>query len=544
MRSVADAAAGLRVWREMLQKGRLPMDEDFQAAGGPVWPTEPLFSRFVDVLAELQLPRFVMRHPDTSSAVLLRMLQLTIDFLEQTQFAETSDTLDSLADTGGGHADSDRGCSAHDPDGLEQQAGLEALADELTGEMVAEWAGVISGVHTLDQLFGMQHGLLDAGNQGGGGSSFGLHDGVWQHSGWRAIPQLQLRLAQMPELKALMAQLGRRPSARGGSISKFPPQTAVADGAPGVALDPASRASVSGLALSSSLSEMLPSEAVLLRSATPTLRRLFLAKKAEAKLLSYQLTGWEDTPTEPARRPRYFPRLPSAPGGPLIVCLDTSWSMSGAREQLSKALVLACVTAAHKQRRACQVVAFSAEENVMACDNISCSAQGLVRLLDFLSHSFAGGTDCTGALKHAMATLGTDCLGAADVLLVTDGELPNPPLSDKLMAELRYLQARTGLEVHGLLVGKNESAALDMLCTHTHTFLTHYDAASSAAPTKAPASQPWAHAPSTPYGGPSMPALALAACWGGLRGQASRLRLPCDAGSSPVVSRLGAARWR
>ena len=165
VRSVADAAAGLRVWREMLQKGRLPMDEDFQAAGGPVWPTEPLFSRFVDVLAELQLPRFVMRHPDTSSAVLLRMLQLTIDFLEQTQFAETSDTLDSLADTGGGHADSDRGCSAHDPDGLEQQAGLEALADELTGEMVAEWAGVISGVHTLDQLFGMQHGLLDAGNR-------------------------------------------------------------------------------------------------------------------------------------------------------------------------------------------------------------------------------------------------------------------------------------------------------------------------------------------------------------------------------------------
>ena len=37
------------------------------------------------MLANLQLPRFVLRHPQTASAVLLSMLQLTINFSEQSQ---------------------------------------------------------------------------------------------------------------------------------------------------------------------------------------------------------------------------------------------------------------------------------------------------------------------------------------------------------------------------------------------------------------------------------------------------------------------------
>ena len=45
-----------------------------------------------------------------------------------------------------------------------------------------------------------------------------------------------------------------------------------------------------------------------------------------------------------------------------------------------------------------QVVAFSSENNVMECGEITCDRSGLARLLDFLSHSFEGGTDVTGAL--------------------------------------------------------------------------------------------------------------------------------------------------
>ena len=79
---------------------------------------------------------------------------------------------------------------------------------------------------------------------------------------------------------------------------------------------------MSGLTLSSSLSEILPSEAVLLQGSSPTLRRLFLKKKVESKLLSSELSGWADVMSVPRARPRYNPRLPSAPGGPLVVFLD------------------------------------------------------------------------------------------------------------------------------------------------------------------------------------------------------------------------------
>jgi MoxR-like ATPase len=93
-------------------------------------------------------------------------------------------------------------------------------------------------------------------------------------------------------------------------------------------------------------------------------------------------------------------------------------------------------------------------------------------MLDFLSYSFSGGTDVTGALKYAIETLD---MTSSDLLLVTDGELPNPPVSTTILSQLETLRHQTGMEVHGLLVGKRESPALDSLCTEVHGFLADYE---------------------------------------------------------------------
>jgi MoxR-like ATPase len=61
------------------------------------------------------------------------------------------------------------------------------------------------------------------------------------------------------------------------------------------------------------------------------------------------------------------------------------------------------------------------------------------------------------------------------LLLLTDGEIPDPPVSEKLMEDLDRLKRRTGLQVHGLLVGKSESKPLTRICTQTYDFLTKYD---------------------------------------------------------------------
>jgi hypothetical protein len=117
---------------------------------------------------------------------------------------------------------------------------------------------------------------------------------------------------------------------------------------------------------------------------------------------------------------------------------------------------------------------------VLQADRLTRDKNGIQRLLEFLSHSFGGGTDVTGALKHVInMTKNSEghqvMAAAADLLLVTDGEIPDPPVSEQVMEELGRLKRRTGLQVHGLLVGKSQSKALTRICTQTHDVLTKYE---------------------------------------------------------------------
>ena len=64
---------------------------------------------------------------------------------------------------------------------------------------------------------------------------------------------------------------------------------------------------------------------------------------------------------------------------------------------------------------------------------------------------------------------------SSDIILVSDGEIPNPPVSANMMAKLTDLHEKTGMEIHGLLIGKKESPALSALCTSVHDFLVDYE---------------------------------------------------------------------
>ena len=70
--------------------------------------------------------------------------------------------------------------------------------------------------------------------------------------------------------------------------------------------------------------------------------------------------------------------------------------MSGRREMLSKAVVLACVTEANRQHRDCQIVSFSSSRQVIESGIITPTPGGIHRMLEFLSYGFGGGTDVTG----------------------------------------------------------------------------------------------------------------------------------------------------
>eukprot|EP00667_Euglena_gracilis_P001010 EG_transcript_1011 len=333
---------------------------------------------------------------------------------------------------------------------------------------------------------------------GGGPQSFGVFDSIWQHDGWKPMAQVQARLQRMPQLRSLVRELGRRPSPT-GQLHRGPPTRQHRAAPPGVAWATDAPQRVDSIAQSADLARLLPAELALLAARqrqqleplvastlsqssmgnasavhASTLYRLFLARFAEKRLLTYQLTDWVDARSRAEPRRRFRPLLPRGPAGPIVVCLDTSQSMEGPREQIAKAVVLEAARSAHLQHRRCVVFAFSGKGNLQAC-HLDTDRPGLAALLAFLAHSFRGGTDVAAPLRQALAYLGTEQWAESDVLLVSDGELPVPPLDEDLMAALQAMRQDRGLQVHGLMVRPGASRAMDMICDHVHTFLAEFD---------------------------------------------------------------------
>ena len=294
----------------------------------------------------------------------------------------------------------------------------------------------------------------------------------------------------MIELKDLMRLLGKRPSETGKVIRKTPPQRS--GNYLGVHRSMNKPIETTGIKRSSSFEGLLPSEAFLLSYSKSqpitALKRnaklLFLSKLAESSLASYERSDWEENYSKPAKRPwKYYEKLPVEIGGPIILCLDTSWSMSGSRENLAKSVVLECAQVASKTKRSIYILAFSGMQDLEEFHiDLTVSKKGLQSLLNFLSQSFKGGTDVTRPLERAIELLDTtEEWASADLLLVTDGELQTPPVDISIIEKLRRLENERGLEVHGLMVGRNSSVPLSMLCTdwdgeyRVHTFLNKYD---------------------------------------------------------------------
>jgi hypothetical protein len=284
------AMIGLTTWDNCLRKARTPLIDDFADENQSVWPEEPLFSRLCTTLSELGLPRLVRRHPEILTSVLLSVAKLAVEYTKALRQGKLVTAENNLLEEdenevfldGDDASTVDRLIEMFEYESLSNEE-LEKLAESLAGHLVTDWGSVVQGVSLLDKVFGYNHGLLDVQRQVG----FGIEDGVWKHSGWELLPDLQLKLSSMPELRGLLSRLGRRQSSEGGEVRRFKQRkrSYSKNHMIGVQSDPSNPSSVNGLTTSASFTAMLPSEAVLLKSTFPSLRWLFLAKKAEAKLL-------------------------------------------------------------------------------------------------------------------------------------------------------------------------------------------------------------------------------------------------------------------
>ena len=218
----------------------------------------------------------------------------------------------------------------------------------------------------------------------------------------RAIREAHQRLSSSPRLKRIAELAGR--------MERVAAAKARSKVKPGVG-------EVHGVGMGSDLARLLPSELVALRR--PRLKLALYAKLLEGRALTYEMTG-----REPQTR------------GPIVVLLDESSSMREyGKDVWSKAVCLALLSTATKQRRAWHLVAFNGE--VVREVSIEAGRATPKDISDALDHRCEGGTDFNAPVLRACELVRTSrTMKKADVVIITDGE-------DSLNAEA--VAAATGL---------------------------------------------------------------------------------------------------
>jgi uncharacterized protein with von Willebrand factor type A (vWA) domain len=300
--------------------------------------------------------------------------------------------------------------------------------------------------------------------------------GLLRSASWQRILEARELVEGMPRLAALIRSLGRT---RPREEERLEFDEAAGDQGPPQWVRrvretslPGTPVEVEGVRRSGDIARMLPIEALWRsRRLAPTrarrLRRLFAARLAEQALL-----GWQhrDRWAEPAwvqapgvhRSPRAV-RRPVLEAGPLIVCVDTSSSMAGGPECVAKAIVVQALRAAAAGGRACYMYAFSGARQVAECE-LSADLDGLLRLADFVSASFHGGTDVVEPIERALARVREAGWRQADLLIASDGEFG--PTASTVEA-IRAARQELGLRVQGVLIGDRETQGMRSIVDDT-----------------------------------------------------------------------------
>lgn len=177
------------------------------------------------------------------------------------------------------------------------------------------------------------------------------------------------------------------------------------------------------------VARLLPSEGALMRHSKGKL--VLFRKLLERGALQYHLEG-----KEPTGR------------GPVVVCIDDSGSMSGQRDVWAKALALALLEMARKQKRAFAYCTFST-----AITHTFVEAKGAKvnpgAVIDALLAHRGGGTSFDPPLSWALDQIDShERLEDADVIFISDGEC-----SAHNASEHKRRIKKSGARVWGIAIG-------------------------------------------------------------------------------------------
>lgn len=151
----------------------------------------------------------------------------------------------------------------------------------------------------------------------------------------------------------------------------------------------------------SDLQRLIPSELMKLEVS----ELLFYKELFEKQLLNYEMRGTEEVAK-----------------GPLVICLDRSSSMSGQKDEWAKALSLAFIAMAEKQKRPVSVIMF--DTRVQSEFKFTSKNKATIKdKIDIAGLAPSGGTNFFQPLRRAYDIISShQDLECADIVMVTDGQ--------------------------------------------------------------------------------------------------------------------------
>ncbi len=297
--------------------------------------------------------------------------------------------------------------------------------------------------------------------------------GLLRAEGRETLLRIRKLIEDMPEIRKVVRSLGRaRPTdeideTRPPSVPLMEKQRQLVAETRDIRL-PDAATETRGIKRSGNLTRMLPSESVwLLR---PRLRLAWSARLLERTLMTYEDDD-KATQTVWVEQTQWRPSSVTKPEnkwemGPLIVCVDTSGSMQGGREQVAKAVVLEAMRLANLQKRPCYLYAFSGPGEVIE-RNLALDAEGLEGAIEFLSQTFRGGTDISDPIERAVQKIHEADWQLADLVIASDGEFSVTPAVEQSVRDARD---SLGLRVQGMLINQRDTPGMKQVCSSIFRF--------------------------------------------------------------------------
>ena len=272
------------------------------------------------------------------------------------------------------------------------------------------------------------------------GRLWDLSSGNWKIVDFNILEKYAELLEKEPEIQKLAEYLGRMHETQAEleeeKIKEMKIQTKMK-------INHAGKSELVGVHESDDINNLLPSEISLLSE--PQMEMIFYKKFAEKKLLTYQFISQEKF--EELIEEEKTKKIPKKDKrGPIIICVDTSGSMHGIPEYVAKVLCFAILRIALMNSRRCYLISFSTKIKTLDLTNLNAS---LMELIEFLMHSFHGGTDATPALTEALKQIKTKEYSKADILMISDFIMNN--VKEPILSEIQNCK-KDGTRFHSLVI--------------------------------------------------------------------------------------------